>query len=178
VRSPANACTSGAKSALDPHQPVAIRPYIAEQAAGLDFAVVNVTTIGAGRTFWDKMVIAHGLRHWFERRGELRRQGERVSRHYYDLYCLFRSEIGKAALADRPLDADCVRHTRMFFDRADFDLALAKSGSFAIAPSSGMINGLARDYANTSAMIFGKAPTFDVIVASVREIDRIANSTI
>ena len=41
-----------------------------------------------------------------------------------------------------------------------------------------MIDGLARDYANTSAMIFGKAPTFDEIAASVREIDRIANVTI
>lgn len=169
---------SGAKSALDPNELVVIRPYIADEAAGLDFAVADVTTIEAGRTFWDKIVIAHGLRRWFERRGELRQQGERVCRHYYDLHCLFRSEIGKAALADRLLGADCVRHARMFFDRADYDLASAKSGSFAIAPSGGMIDGLARDYANTSAMIFGKAPTFDEIIASAVEIDRIANSMI
>jgi len=105
---------SGAKSALDPNQSVVIRPYIAGEAANLDFAIENVTTIEAGRTFWDKIVIAHGSRRWHERRGLLRQEGQRVSRHYYDLHCLFNSEIGKTALSDRSLGADCVRHARMF----------------------------------------------------------------
>ncbi|MEI9986122.1 MAG: nucleotidyl transferase AbiEii/AbiGii toxin family protein [Aliidongia sp.] len=55
---------SGAKSALDPHQPVQINPYIANDAPDLDLLVANVSTIEAGRTFWDKVVIAHGLRRW------------------------------------------------------------------------------------------------------------------
>lgn len=42
----------------------------------------DVTTIEATRTFWDKVVIAHGLRRCYERRGELRQEGQRVSRHY------------------------------------------------------------------------------------------------
>ena len=101
---------SGAKSALDPNRPVTIRPYISEEASALDLAIGDVTTIEATRTFWDKVVIAHGLRRWYERRGVLRQEGQRVSRHYYDLHCLLGSEVGKAALADRDLGADCVRH--------------------------------------------------------------------
>lgn len=66
-----------------------------------DLTVAGVTTIEATRTFWDKVVIAHGLRRWYERRGVLRQEGQRVSRHYYDLHCLLGSEVGKAALADR-----------------------------------------------------------------------------
>ncbi len=58
--------------------------------------------------------IAHGLRRWHERRGVLRQEERRVSRHYYDLDCLLRREAGKAALADRGLGIDCVRHARMF----------------------------------------------------------------
>lgn len=59
---PAVRIEAGAKSALDPHHPVAIRPYIAEHAPGLDLTTADVTTIDATRTFWDKVVIAHGLR--------------------------------------------------------------------------------------------------------------------
>jgi hypothetical protein len=169
---------SGAKSALDPNRPVTIRPYVAEEVAGLDLLVADVTTIEPGRTFWDKVVIAHGLRRWYERRGVLRQEGQRVSRHYYDLHCLLASDAGKAAVADPKLGADCVRHARMFFDRPDYDLASALPGSFTIAPTSGMTDALSRDYANTTAMIFGEAPSFDRILASVREIERIANTKI
>lgn len=129
---------SGAKSALDPNGPVTILPYINDDVSGLDLAVSDVTTIEATRTFWDKVVIAHGLRRWYERRGVLRQEGQRVSRHYYDLHCLFGSEAGKVALADSDLGADCVRHARMFFDRPDYDLASAAAGTFAITPSKGM----------------------------------------
>lgn len=66
---------SGAKSALDPNRPVLIKPYIADETPDLDLSVPEVTTIEPGRTFWDKVVIAHGLRRWYERRGVLRQEG-------------------------------------------------------------------------------------------------------
>lgn len=172
---PAVRIESGAKSALDPNRPVAIRPYIAEEAEGLDLAVTDVTTIEAARTFWDKVVIAHGLRRWYERRGILRHEGQRVSRHYYDLHRLLGSDVGRAALVDTDLGADCVRHARMFFDRPDYDLVSAVPGSFAIAPIGEMIEALSRDYAHTTAMIFGDAPPFESILASIGEIERTAN---
>jgi hypothetical protein len=172
---PAVRIESGAKSALDPNRPVTIRPYISDETAGLDLAIGDVTTIDAKRTFWDKVVIAHGLRRWYERRGVLRQEGQRVSRHYYDLHCLLDSEVGKAALADRDLGVDCVRHARMFFDRPDYDLASAVPGTFAIAPVGGMVDALRRDYANTTAMIFGTAPGFEEILASANQIEEAAN---
>ncbi|MER9969745.1 nucleotidyl transferase AbiEii/AbiGii toxin family protein [Mesorhizobium sp. M0060] len=111
---PAIRLESGAKSALDPNRPIAITPYVAEEAAGIDLTVADVTTIEATRTFWDEVVIAHGLRRWYERRGELRQAGQRVSRHYYDLHCLLGSETGKAALADLNLGADCAACANVF----------------------------------------------------------------
>jgi len=167
---------SGAKSALDPHRPVTIKPYIAEDTPDLDLAVGGVTTIDAARTFWDKVVIAHGLRRWHERRGVLRQEGQRVSRHYYDLHCLLRSKVGKLALADRELGADCVRHARMFFDRPDYDLSSAVPGTFSVAPTGAMVEALSRDYDNTIAMIFGNAPAFDEILGSVQTIELALNS--
>ena len=46
---PAIHIQAGAKSALDPHRPVAIRPYIAEDVLSLDLATAEVTTIDATR---------------------------------------------------------------------------------------------------------------------------------
>lgn len=128
---PAVRIEAGAKSALDPDAPATIVPYVAEDIADLDLAVAGVTTIIPERTFWDKIVIAHGLRRWFERRGQLRNEGQRISRHYYHLHCLARSAPGSAAMADAALGADCVQHARTFFDRPDCDLASASQGMLA-----------------------------------------------
>jgi hypothetical protein len=108
---------SGAKSALDPHVPVVVKPYIADDLPNLNLAVGNVTTVDPSRTFWDKVIILHGLRRWWDRRGELKGGGQRVSRHYYDVYRLLASEIGQKATGDAAMAEDCVRHARMFFNR-------------------------------------------------------------
>lgn len=162
---------SGAKSALDPNLPVAIAPYVDADLEALDLSVPDVTTIHAVRTYWDKIVIVHGLRSWFEHRGELRQDGQRISRHHYDLHTLLGSELGPAAVADLALGADCVQHARTFFNRPDFDLATASPGTFSLRPDGDMIDRLARDYDNTRAMIFGDAPDFDDILLSIGQIE-------
>jgi hypothetical protein len=43
-----------------------------------DLRVVDVTIVVAERTFWDKAVILHGLRQWFEKRNVLRSGGQRI----------------------------------------------------------------------------------------------------
>lgn len=162
---------SGAKSALDPNRPVTISPYIAADLEALDLRVPDVTTIHAERTFWDKIVIVHGLRRWFERRGELRQDGQRISRHYYDLHLLLHSDVGALAVANLRLGEDCIEHARTFFSRPDYDLAAAAPGTFALRPVGDMIDRLARDYENTKAMIFGDAPDFGEILTSIGEIE-------
>ena len=116
-------------------------------------------------------MITHGLRRSYDRRGVLRQEGQRISRHYYDLHCLARSNAGEKAMADRALGEDCVSHARMFFDRPDYDLASAVPGSYALTPHDTMIDALRRDYDNTRTMIFGDPPTFADILASVAEIE-------
>src|SRR5215471_21244396 len=100
---PAVRIECGAKSALDPHGQTTVRPYIAEEVPALKILVPEITTIEPIRSFWDKAVITHGLRRWFEIRGELRQEGQRVSRDYYDLHCLLNAAVGGAALAAESL---------------------------------------------------------------------------
>lgn len=135
----------------------------------------DVTTIHAERTFWDKIVIAHGLRSWFERRGELRQDGQRISRHYYDLHSLLTSDVGELAVENLPLDMDCVEHARTFFNRPDYNLAAAAPETFALRPIGAMIDRLARDYDNMQTMIFGDAPDLEDILCSLGKIEDILN---
>ena len=152
-----------------------VRILAASEADRRDLRVRNVTTIEPQRTFWDKVVIAHGLRRWFENKGELRQEGQRISRHYYDLHRLSGAQVGTTAVADLALGAECVRHARMFFDRAPFDLASAAPGTFAVAPVAGMLPRLDRDYESMSGMIFGPVPAFDLVVASLLDLERRLN---
>ncbi|MCE0521648.1 MAG: nucleotidyl transferase AbiEii/AbiGii toxin family protein [Methylacidiphilales bacterium] len=168
---------SGAKSALDPHQPLKIKPYIADDLPDMDLTVSNVVTVAPERTFWDKIIILHGLRRWFERKGELRGDGQRVSRHYYDVHCLLHSNLAEAALKNLDLGLNCVRHARMFFNRPDLDLDSAEPGSLALAPPPAMRDILHRDYINMAGMIFGEAPTFEQVIDSVSELEARLNSS-
>jgi hypothetical protein len=169
----------GAKSALDPHVSATVTPYVAEDISSGSLAISGVTTIEPARTLWDKIIILHGLRRWFEKRGELRQEGQRVSRHYYDVHLLRNSVAGTAAFADLSLGAECARHARMFFSRPDLDLATAAVGSFTLAPTLAMRDRLERDYKNMAGMIFGAVPNFDRVMSSVldleRELNRLSN---
>ncbi|WP_217632606.1 nucleotidyl transferase AbiEii/AbiGii toxin family protein [Marinobacter sp. AC-23] len=167
---------SGAKSALDPNTDRTIRPYLEHDVPGIDLGVGNVTTVDAQRTFWDKIVILHGLRRWFDNRGELKGNGQRVSRHYYDACQLLASVVGKKALQDRELGADCILHARMFFNRPPFDLATAVAPTFSIRPEGKMLDDLRRDYRAMSGMIFGEAPAFDAIIEDIARLEKSLNA--
>lgn len=166
---------SGAKSALDPNSEVQIKPYVDDDLPALDLTVPGVRTVNPERTFWDKVVILHGLRRWFDKRGELKGGGQRVSRHYYDLHRLVATAVGAAAIKERTLGEDCVAHARMFFNRPDFDLGSAVPGSFALAPHDEMVEQLRADYRAMQGMIFGDPPAFEAVIDSIASLEASLN---
>lgn len=167
---------SGARSALEPNTKRSVSPYLSEDVPQFDLVVPNVTIVDAERTFWDKVVILHGLRRWFDCKGSLRQDGHRVSRHYYDIHQLLASDVGKRAVEDIALGADCVAHARTFFNRPAFDLASAQSPTFALTPEGDMYGALSRDYGAMQGMIFGDAPSFEAVIESVASLEKRINS--
>ena len=166
----------GAKSALDPHVEATVTPYIADTLSDLDLTVTNVVTVKPERTFWDKVMILHGLNQWHARRGELRHGGQRVSRHYYDVYRLLESEQSVEWVADTALAEDCARHARLFFGSADLGLESAKAGTFTLTPSDAMHDALQRDYTAMAGMIFGEVPALDDVLVSINNLEAKINA--
>ena len=67
IRSAVREFEAGAKSASNPVL-TTVTPYVAADVAALDLKVTGITTVEPQRTFWDKVVILHGLRSWHDRR--------------------------------------------------------------------------------------------------------------
>jgi hypothetical protein len=167
---------SGAKSALDPHVAAFVTPYIAQDLAQLNLQVANITTVRPERTFWDKVMILHGLRQWHAKRGELRHAGQRVSRHYYDLYRLMQADADRAWRADQALASDCARHARMFFGSPDLGLETAAAGTFTLVPDEAMRAPLAKDYQAMAGMIFGPVPALGEVLAALADLETTLNA--
>jgi len=167
---------AGAKSALDPHEIASVVPYVDNYLPGLDMTVSGVTTVSPERTFWDKVMILHGLCQWHGRRGELRHGGQRVSRHSYDVHLLLRHPRAAAWISDRHLAQDCARHARLFFGSPDRGLDTARHGSFTLSPSVAMRDALARDYEAMGTMIFGPLPDLAEVLGSIQDLEGRLNS--
>jgi hypothetical protein len=167
---------SDAKSALDPHTAAIVTPYRADDLPHLDLRVRNVTTVQPERTLWDKLIILHGLRQWYDRRGELRHGGQRVSRHYYDVHQLLRSAHAIDWLENRALAEDCARHARLFFGSTDLGLDLAKPETFTLMPSPTMLDALKRDYTAMAGMVFNEVPALTDVLASVERAETTINT--
>jgi hypothetical protein len=158
---------SGARSAIDPNTEAIVEPFVADDLPDLDLRVKNVTTVKPERTFWDKVVILHGLRQWHSHRNELRHGGQRVSRHYYDVHQLMQAEGFPEWLANHALARDCARHARLFFGSSDLGLTTAEPGTFTLAPAPGMRDALAKDYEAMTGMVFGEVPPLNRVLESV-----------
>jgi len=128
------------------------------------------------RTFWDKIIILHGLRQWHDRRGVLRHGGQRVSRHYYDIHQLMRHNRAHQWLENRVLAADCATHARLFFGSADLGLTTAMHGSFTLTPPPAMREALKVDYIAMAGMIFGDVPSLDAILETIAKVELRVNS--
>lgn len=168
---------AGAKSALDPHRITTIRPYVEQDLPNINLAVSNIVTINAERTFWDKIVILHGIRRWYDNRGTLRQQGHRVSRHYYDVYKLMQSHIGENAIKDVDLAFNCAHHAKLFFNSSDLDLKNAIHGTFALSPTTEMSEILKNDFKAMSGMIFGEAPKFSDVLQVISDLESKLNQS-
>jgi Nucleotidyl transferase AbiEii toxin, Type IV TA system len=153
-----------------------LTPYVCDDLPDLNLMVTDMTTVKPERTFWDKVIILHGLRQWYDRRAELRHGGQRVSRHYYDLHLLMQLPAASAWLADQELATDCARHAQLFCGSSDSGLDLARRGAFTLAPTAPMREALSRDYDAMAGMVFGDVPALDVVLASAIRFEQGINS--
>ena len=168
---------AGARSALDPSATRAITPYVAEELQDWPFRVANVMTLAPERTFWEKLLILHGLHCGYRDAGRLPADKDRISRHYYDAAMIASSATGEAALSDTAL-LDAVRtHNLVAFRQAWKRFEEAVPGSLRLVPQGELHAAVKRDYRAMHDMILGGAPEFEWIVDRLRLAEAAVNRT-
>lgn len=126
------------------------------------------------RTFWEKATLIHVECS----RGQLKQNAERLSRHWYDLVMLSQHASGQAAVQNRGLLKDVVRHKKVFFKTgyANYDACL--KSQLQLLPQDETLDGLRADYEKmiSAGMMYRTAPTFDEIVESIRQLQQDINT--
>jgi len=158
----------GPLAAWSPSADKPITPYIAEEFPKA-FRVTStlVRTVEAKRTFWEKATILH--------REANRKNGVlplRYSRHYYDLHILCNTPIKHEALEDIELLRKVAAFKDKFFHCAWAKYEEAVPETLRLVPPDSVVKKLEEDFQNMKPMIFGAIPTFDEILATLREFEK------
>lgn len=165
----------GARSDIDPSAQPVIQPYIADARPELlGPSAFAVRTLDPRRTFLEKACLLHEESH---RAGD-KAMADRLSRHYYDLYCLIHSGTAGEALADPDLFNRVVAHREVFFRRSTEAQASLKPGTLRLVPSKAREPAWRRDYeAMQETMFFGVSPQWSEILQAVDEFEQRFNAT-
>lgn len=163
----------GGRNITEPNEEHEVQPDIAEHVAELEFPRSTVSVLSPARTFWEKATLMHVEC----QRSEFRTGAERLSRHWYDLAMLADQAHGQAAVADRALLADVVKHKKVFYNAsyANYDACL--TGQIKLTPEDAALAALRDDFHRMigAGMFIGEPPTFDVIVDRLRELETTIN---
>ncbi len=121
----------GARSEIEPAESRPIRPLLVEAYPDvIGTERVMVRTVAARRTFWEKVMLIHEE---MLRPPEKSRKA-RLSRHYYDLWCLIRKGVAREAVADSGLFERVARHRQVFFRYGWMDYSTLVKGRMRIVP--------------------------------------------
>jgi hypothetical protein len=163
----------GARADLVPNALAEIEPLAATtfpEAFAAPRCLVRV--LAAERTFWEKATLLHCEYH----RPDDRAGKERTSRHYYDLFRLYRNPIGDRALASPDLLDAVVRHKSLFFATTFANYAASLNGGLRLVPPDHRRDVLKRDYEKMKEMIFGDSPPLGEIVETLLELEERVNA--
>ena len=163
----------GGRNVIDPNEQHTITPDMVALTHGLDYPTATVTVLSPLRTFWEKATLVHVECH----RGHLSEHPEPLARHWFDLTRLAAHDIGRAALADRQLLEDVVRHKTVFFHAgyANYDQCLDRR--LRLVPDDDQLAGLRTDYdaMRAAAIVAADAPEFDAMIEEIHTLEANVN---
>ena len=165
----------GARSALEPHSLQSVSPYIQSQLEGYDLSVSGITTIAAERTFLDKLLILHGWHCGYRDEGRLPKEGQRLSRHFYDVGAMAMTSIAEKAINDPNLLNSVITHAQMLFHRGWMKLGEIGTDGIRLVPQDALYKSLETDYSLMRGMLFGDKPSFSTLVNRIEVLEKRLN---
>lgn len=170
----------GAHSTGEPHGPMPISCEAATHLAMLEFPAARPLVMDARRTFLEKAAAIHvACRKGRWGSGD----GNRYSRHWYDLDRLARAGIAEAAISDRTLSVEVAQHKEDFWRATDADAQPINydqviNGQLQLVPTAAAREALEADYRamTDSGMLRGEIPSFAELLARISQLEERCNS--
>ncbi len=159
----------GGRNVTDPNEVHTITPYVSEVTRDVTYPACDAVVLSPERTFWEKATLIHVECN----RGEIKPKAERLSRHWYDLVMLARHASGKAAVGNRELFEDVIRHKKVFFNTGYAKYGDCLAGSLKLLPAGDTVNALQADYEQmlNAGMMYQDPPEFAEILEAVQRIE-------
>lgn len=166
---------AGARSALVPAVRRDIAPIVADELPDWSFDARDLRVIAPERTYWEKLLILHGLHCGHRDEQRMPTDRDRISRHYYDAAMITASDIGRSALSNIDM-LDAVRsHNLIAFRQAWIRFDEAVPGSIRFVPQAELRTAIESDYRAMEGMILGDAPPFERVLEQIDVAEATAN---
>ena len=141
------------------------------------FNVDDIRVIAPERTYWEKLLILHGMHCRYRDTLRLPTDRDRTSRHYYDVAMITATESGRSALSNIDL-LDAVRnHNLIAFRQAWKRFEEAVPGSVRLVPQPELRTTIERDYGAMQGMILGDVPDFGWVMEQLQHAEATINGT-
>ena len=126
-----------------------------------------VKVLEARRTFWEKATILHQYAHL----PQAKKLPLRISRHYYDFFCLLNSDIKMSAIAETELLNRVAIHKSIYFSSAWASYGTARKGSLRLLPPLTLSDALEKDFGLMRDMFFGRIPGWSEILQDIGDFE-------
>ena len=145
-----------------------VLPFIAEvYGEVLAIDSINILTVEAYRTFWEKATILHKVANM----PESKKLPMRYARHYYDLYCLSKTSYKAEAFEHKEmLERDVAFKEKFYYTKsAGYDTATLNG--IRLIPDAYRFDEIKLDYDKMKNMIYGDIPSFDKIAETIKKLE-------
>jgi len=126
-----------------------------------------VKVLDAKRTFWEKATILHQYAHLPQNK----KLPPRISRHYYDFFCLLNSDVKDCAIIEPTLLDRVAVHKSIYFASAWANYGAAKKGSLILTPPQSLIEDLEKDFNLMKDMFFGQIPEWYTLLNAIKNFE-------
>lgn len=122
--------------------------------------------------FWEKIEALHHEHY----RPETKRAPKRFSRHYYDIFRMYKAGVLEEAKQNLDLLKDIVDFTAKFYPRSWAHFELCKPGTMLLQPSEHALPVMRADYQAMRQMIYGEYPSFESLLETLSKIESDINA--
>lgn len=164
----------GTRNPLGPSAVHRITADLADDLPTLRFPEAQVRVMDIGRTYWEKLTLIHNE----VCRGHRTGRGERMSRHWYDVLQIHRGEHGAQAMATADTLRDVVEHKTVFYRSQGSAYGACLNQGWQLVPDGAALDALRVDYETMRDVMFsGPSPTFEELMAGIRELQDELNAS-